>query len=78
MTAEVPAVEIPEAVQKAAAPVAFIAILIGACLAVTAIIRRYGSSLPPAEYNVEYAPATRDDDEDQDDDDEEPSREQWS
>lgn len=69
-----------DVVQKAAAPVAFIAIVVGGCLAVAALIRRYGPSLPLPDYLVDFVSP----DEDQADEDqganepEETSREQWS
>lgn len=66
-----------EVVQKAAAPVAFIAIVIGGCLAVAALVRRFGSSLPLPDYLVDFVGGDEPADEDDEDQDEEPAREQW-
>lgn len=68
------------AAQKVAVPVAFIAIVIGGCLAVAVLVKRLGQSLPLPAYLADFVR----DDEDQgdtadadDDDEEEPTREQW-
>lgn len=54
-----------EVVQKAAAPIAFIAIVIASALAVAALVKRFGRSLPVPAY---LAPLVDVDDEDQDED----------
>lgn len=64
-----------EVVQKAALPVAFIAIVIGSALAVAALVKRLGRSLPPPGYAVPLADV---DDEDQGDEPEvDPDVQQW-
>lgn len=70
---------VTETIQKAAAPVAFLAIVIGGCLAVAVLVKRLGQSLPLPAYLTDLV---GDDDQGDtadadDDDEEEPSREQW-
>jgi len=70
---------VTEAVQAAATPLAFFAILGVAALAVAALVKRFGRSLPAPDYS-RYFPS---DDTEQEDDDEDTSdmqeyaHEQW-
>lgn len=59
---------VTEAVQAAAKPFAFIAIVAGAALLVAVAVRRFGASLPLPDHLVDWI--SGDDDEQDDDDDE--------
>jgi hypothetical protein len=67
---------VTETIQKAAAPVAFLAIVIGGCLAVAVLVKRLGQSLPLPAYLVGDEDQGVTDDAD-DDDEQEANREQW-
>jgi hypothetical protein len=67
-----------EAVQRAATPLAFFAILGAAALAVAALVKRFGRSLPPVDYSGYFPDPAAPTPDDEDDDEEEQAREQWS
>lgn len=71
---------VTETIQKAAAPVAFLAIVIGGCLAVAVLVKRLGQSLPLPAYLADLVgddQGVTDDPEAWLDQEEGPTREQW-